>query len=148
MNWSSWGQHMYCAGIHLGRAPHSMRLPLSHGSRNFPWSVRRLFLRSLLVDAAKRLRESRIGRISAATQDSRALCKFALGATRPSEALPIPAATEPAPEVAKSSITEEPKETKKREARTTPRRARPVREQPNLFWPYASSRSSGSRPWF
>lgn len=67
----------------------------------------------------------------------------------PSEALPIPAATEPAPEVAKSSITEEPKkETKKQEARTTPRRARPVREQPNPFWGYASSRSSGSRPWF
>ena len=64
----------------------------------------------------------------------------------PSEALPIPAATEPAPEV---SITEEPKkETKKQEARTTPRRARPVREQPNPFWGYASSRSSGSRPWF
>jgi hypothetical protein len=39
--------------------------------------------RSLLVDAAKRLRESGIGRISAATQDSRALCRFALGATRP-----------------------------------------------------------------
>ena len=65
----------------------------------------------------------------------------------PSEALPIPAATEPAPEVAKSSITEA-KETKKQEARTTPRRARPVREQPNPFWGYASSRSSGSRPWF
>ena len=63
----------------------------------------------------------------------------------PSEALPT-AATEPAPEV---SITEEPKkETKKQEARTTPRRARPVREQPNPFWGYASSRSSGSRPWF
>jgi hypothetical protein len=63
----------------------------------------------------------------------------------PSEALPT-AATEPVPEV---SITEEPKkETKKQEARTTPRRARPVREQPNPFWGYASSRSSGSRPWF
>ena len=63
----------------------------------------------------------------------------------PSEALPT-AAAEPAPEV---SITEEPKkETKKQEARTTPRRARPVREQPNPFWGFASSRSSGSRPWF
>jgi hypothetical protein len=63
----------------------------------------------------------------------------------PSEVLPT-AATEPAPEV---SITEEPKkETKKQEARTTPRRARPVTEQPNPFWGYASSRSSGSRPWF
>ena len=63
----------------------------------------------------------------------------------PSEALPT-AATERAPEV---SITEEPKkETKIQEARTTPRRARPVREQPNPFWGFASSRSSGSRPWF
>ncbi len=41
-----------------------------------------LFPRSLLVDAAKRRRKSRIGRISAATQDSSALCRFALGATR------------------------------------------------------------------
>lgn len=70
----------------------------------------------------------------------------------PSEALPILRATaERAPEVAKSSVAEEPKkETKKQEARTSPRRARPVREQqPNPFWGgYASSRSSGSRPWF
>src|SRR6516165_10419627 len=71
----------------------------------------------------------------------------------PSEALPpIRAAAEPAPEPAKSSVAEQPKkETKKQEARTSPRRARPVREQqPNPFWGYASSRSygSGSRPWF
>jgi hypothetical protein len=67
----------------------------------------------------------------------------------PSEALPIRAATDPPPEVAKSSVTEEPKkETKKQEARTTPRRARPVAEQPNPFWGYASSRSFSSRPWF
>src|SRR5262249_24117061 len=68
----------------------------------------------------------------------------------PSEALPIRAQAEPAPEPAKSSVAEEPKkETKKKqEARTTPRRARPVREQPNPFWGYASSRSYGSRPWF
>ena len=70
----------------------------------------------------------------------------------PSEALPILRATaERAPEVAKSSVAEEPKkETKKQEARTSPRPARPVREQqPNPFWGgYASSRSSGSRPWF
>jgi hypothetical protein len=69
----------------------------------------------------------------------------------PSEALlPIRAAAEPAPEIAKSSVAAEPKkETKKQEARTSPRRARPVREQqPNPFWGYASSRSSGSRPWF
>ena len=67
----------------------------------------------------------------------------------PSEALPIAAATESAPEVAKSAISEEPKKgTKKQEARTTPRRAHPVREQQNPFWGFASSRSSGSRPWF
>jgi len=62
----------------------------------------------------------------------------------PSEALAIPTATEPAPEIAKSSVTEEPKkETKKQEPRTAPRRAHAA--QPN---PYASSRSSGFRPWF
>ena len=69
----------------------------------------------------------------------------------PSEALPpMRAAAEPAPEMAKSSVAAEPKnETKKQEARTSPRRARPAREQPNPFWGgWASSRSSGSRPWF
>jgi len=66
----------------------------------------------------------------------------------PSEALPIRAA-DPAPEIAKSSVTEEPKkETKKQERRTTARRTQPVREQPNPFWGHASSRSFGSRPWF
>lgn len=67
----------------------------------------------------------------------------------PSELLPIRAADEPTTEIAKSSVTEEPKkETKKQEGRTTPRRARPVREQPNPFWGFASPRSFGSRPWF
>jgi hypothetical protein len=71
----------------------------------------------------------------------------------PSEALPMRAAAEPAPAIAKSNVTEKPKkETKKQEARTSPRRARPVREQPTQptpFWGYASSsRSYGSRPWF
>jgi hypothetical protein len=66
----------------------------------------------------------------------------------PSEALPIRAA-DPEPEIAKSSVTEEPKkETKKQERRTTARRTQPVREQPNPFWGHASSRSFGSRPWF
>ena len=36
-----------------------------------------------MVNAAKCRHEFRIGRISAATQDSRTLCRFALGATRP-----------------------------------------------------------------
>ena len=74
----------------------------------------------------------------------------------PSETFPIrAAATEPASPVAKSSVTEEPKkETKKQEPRPTARRAPPVREQPNQFWGQnsfwgqASSRPSGSRPWF
>ena len=58
----------------------------------------------------------------------------------PSEALPIRAA-DPEPEIAKSSVTEEPKkETKKQERRTTARRTQPVREQPNPFWGHASSR--------
>jgi hypothetical protein len=62
------------------------------------------------------------------------------------------AAAESAPAIAKSNVTEKPKkeikETKKQEARTSPRRVRPVREQPTPFWGYASSRSYGSRPWF
>ena len=68
----------------------------------------------------------------------------------PSEALPIRAEAQPAaPEIAKSSVAAEPKKaTKKQEARTSPRRAHPVREQSNPFWGYASSRSFGSRPWF
>src|SRR5499433_4346664 len=69
----------------------------------------------------------------------------------PSEALPIRAEAEPAPAIAKSSVAEEPKKetkAKKQEARTSPRRARPVREQQNPFWGWASSRSVGSRPWF
>jgi hypothetical protein len=67
----------------------------------------------------------------------------------PSEALPIRAVDEPAPVIAKRGVTEEPKkETKKQERRTTSRQARPVIQQPNPFWGYASSRSVGSRPWF
>jgi len=66
-----------------------------------------------------------------------------------SEALPILAKAEPAAEAAKSSVAEEPKKEIKKEARTVPRPARPVREQPNPYWGYASSsRSFGSRPWF
>src|SRR5262252_11145074 len=69
----------------------------------------------------------------------------------PSDVLPIRKAAEPAPAIAKSSVAEEPKkETKKQAARTSPRPARAVREQRNPFWGggWASSRSSGSRPWF
>src|SRR5262249_38785675 len=55
----------------------------SGGGGDCPCGVRELFLRSLLVDAAKRHRESGIGRISAAAQDHRALCGFAVGPSRP-----------------------------------------------------------------
>jgi hypothetical protein len=68
----------------------------------------------------------------------------------PSEALPFRRASDERPPiVAKTSVTEEPKkEVKKPEKRTAPRQVRPVQQQPNSFWGFASSRSSGSRPWF
>jgi hypothetical protein len=69
----------------------------------------------------------------------------------PSEAIPFRRASDERPPiVAKTSVTEEPKkEVKKPEKRTVPRQARPVQQQPNSFWGFASSsRSSGSRPWF
>ena len=68
----------------------------------------------------------------------------------PSEALPFRASGERPPVVAKTSVTEEPKkEVKKPERRAAPRQAqRPVQAQQNPFWGFASSRSSGSRPWF
>jgi hypothetical protein len=63
-----------------------------------------------------------------------------------SEALPTIAVAKPAPE---SRVVEEPRSgVKKQEARTTPQRARPAREQPNAFFGlFSSSRSSG-RSWF
>jgi hypothetical protein len=67
----------------------------------------------------------------------------------PSEVFPRRAADEPAPVMAKRSVAEEPKkETKKQEARTAPRQARPPVEQQNPFWGFASSPSAGSRRWF
>src|SRR5262245_25307482 len=64
----------------------------------------------------------------------------------PSQAFPIRTVDEPAPVIAKRSATEGPKkETNKQERRTAPRQARPVRQQPNSFWGFASS---PSRPWF
>jgi hypothetical protein len=67
----------------------------------------------------------------------------------PSEVLPIRASDERAPVIAKKTVTEEPKkEVKKPERRTAPRQAaRPAQQQTNP-WGFASSRSSGSRPWF
>jgi hypothetical protein len=46
-------------------------------------SLRRLFPRSLLVDAAYRERECRAGRISAAAQDRRQICRRAVGPSGP-----------------------------------------------------------------
>jgi hypothetical protein len=64
----------------------------------------------------------------------------------PSEALPEIAVAEPVPE---SRVVEEPKsEVKTQEARTTPRRARPVREQPNPFFGFFSSSRPSGRSWF
>lgn len=65
----------------------------------------------------------------------------------PSEApLPSIAAFEPEPA---SSVVEEPKpEVRKQEARTIPRRARPVREQPNPFIGFFSSPRPAGRGWF
>src|SRR5262245_18003588 len=69
----------------------------------------------------------------------------------PSVFLPIRAA-DPAPAVAKRSVTEEPK-TKKPERRPSARQTQPAAQQPNPFWGgwgqgQASSRGFGSRPWF
>ena len=67
----------------------------------------------------------------------------------PSEAIPFRRASEERPPIVAKSVTEEPKkEAKKPERRTAPRQARPVQQQQNPFWGFASSRSSGSRPWF
>ena len=68
----------------------------------------------------------------------------------PSEALPFRASGERPPVIAKTNVTDEPKkEVKKPERRAAPRQAqRPVQAQQNPFWGFASSRSSGSRPWF
>ena len=56
--------------------------------------------------------------------------------------VPVPLSVPPV------QVDEPKKVTKKQEVRTAPRRARPVREQPNPFWGYASSRSFGFRPGF
>src|SRR5262249_6618028 len=79
MNELTGGAHVFVWTEHLAIGG----LPVRRGRRNGPCSLRGLFLRSLLVDAAKRHRESRIGRVSAATQDRRALCRFAVGAASP-----------------------------------------------------------------
>src|SRR5262245_815898 len=68
----------------------------------------------------------------------------------PSEALPTIAVAEPATEPApETRVVEEPKsEVKKQEARATPRRARPAREQPNPFFGFFSSSRPSGRSWF
>src|SRR5262249_8857020 len=79
MNESTGGAHVFVWTEQLAIGG----LPVRRGRRNGPCSLRGLFLRSLLVDAAERHRESRIGGVSAATQDHRALCRFAVGAASP-----------------------------------------------------------------
>jgi hypothetical protein len=66
----------------------------------------------------------------------------------PSERLATLAGAEPAPEIVEKTVAAPKPESNKREARTTPRRERPVRERPNPMWGYASSQSHGFRPWF
>jgi hypothetical protein len=60
----------------------------------------------------------------------------------PSERLATLAVAEPAHEITQSSAPKT--EIKTHEARTTPRRERPVRAQPNPVW----GRPFGFRPWF
>ena len=149
MNWSSWGQHMYLHGDPFGPSTSrydDYRSAVAVGIVLGAY-VGFFFALYWLMQPSVSANPGLAGyRPPPKTAVHYADSPWVPPA--PSEALPIPAATEPAPEIAKSSITEEPKkETKKQEARTT-RRARPVTEQPNPFWGYASSRSSGSRPWF
>jgi hypothetical protein len=80
MNWSNWG----AAHVFAWKCICAARcgLPLSHRRRTYSCNVRRLFPLSLLVDAAKRQRECRTGRLSAAAQDRRALCRLPVGTSR------------------------------------------------------------------
>src|SRR5262245_41361842 len=75
--------HVFAWECVAAEYPTKRGLPPSRGTRTRPRRVRRLFLRSLLVDAANRLCESRPGRISAAGQDRRAPCRCAVGLTCP-----------------------------------------------------------------
>ena len=148
MNWSSWGQHMYLRGNPLG--PNTLlydnyRSAAAAGivlGAYIGFFFALYWLMQPSVSANPGLAEYR--------PPPKTVVHYANSPwvpPTPSEALPIAAATEPAPEVAKSAISEEPKkETKKQEARTTPRRAHPVREQQNPFWGFASSRSSVLAP--
>jgi hypothetical protein len=63
----------------------------------------------------------------------------------PPEARPT---AQPEPEFAANEPTAEPKKQTKKQERATARQMRPVRQQQNPFSGYASSRSTGSRPWF
>jgi hypothetical protein len=74
---------------------------------------------------------------------AKTIVKYADAPWVPPNPSPIRTVEEPAPVTAKRTVTE----TKKQEARTAPRQARRVRQQPNP-WGYASSPSFGSRPWF
>jgi len=84
MNGWTWGvAHVFARESAGAEHPATRGLPLSRRRRICRCSVPRLFPRSLLVDAANRHGESRIGGISAAAQDRRARCRFAVGTSSP-----------------------------------------------------------------
>jgi len=84
MNWSNWGTaHVFAWESIWGEHLAVYGLPLSHCRRTYFGNVCGVFPLSLLVDAAKRQRECRTGRLSAAAQDRRALCRFPVGTSRP-----------------------------------------------------------------
>ena len=84
MNEWTWGvAHVFARESVGAEHPATRGLPLSRRRRICRCSVPGLFRRSQLVDAANRHCESGIGRISATTQDRRALCRFAVGASSP-----------------------------------------------------------------
>jgi hypothetical protein len=84
MNWSNWGvAHVFAWKCICAEHGARCGLPFSHRRRTYSCNLRRLFPLSLLVDAAKRQRECRTGRLSAAAQDRRALCGLPVGTPRP-----------------------------------------------------------------
>ncbi len=146
MNWSTWGQHMY---LHRNVGPGTYEDYRLAGAVGILLAAYAGFFLALYWFMQPSIAAN--PGLAAYRPPPKTVVHYADSPwvpPAPSEALAIPAATEPAAEVAKSSITEEPKKETKKEARTAPRRARPVREQPNPFWGYASSRSFGFRPGF
>jgi hypothetical protein len=150
INWSSWGRRMYLRGNPFGPSTSRYEDYRLAGVAGIVLAAYAAFF-FVLYWSMQPTVTSNSG-LAGYRPPPKTIVKYADAPWEPatsSEALPIGAVDEPAPVIAKRSVTEEPKkETKKQEGRTTPRQARPVREQPNPFWGYASSRSFGSRPWF